>query len=87
MSDTRLKVVQCDPPDLFDLGPLVCDAAGLSAALAMAIQGVDTLAMDDEHQRRALEYLASEAMYAAEKARELWCEIIEARGIDHAAQN
>lgn len=74
-----LKVVQCEPPNLLELEPLVCDAAGLSAALAMAIEGIDKLGIEDEHQRRALQCLANEVMLTTEKTRELWYEIYEAR--------
>lgn len=76
---------QCDPPNFSDLEPFICTASGLSAALAMAIEGFDKLAMEDEHQIRALQHLASEAMYAAEKARELWYEIHAARRDSHPA--
>lgn len=61
--------------DLLDLEPLVCDTAGLAAALAMAVEGIDRLGIEDEHQQRALQCLANEAMHAAEKVRELWYEI------------
>lgn len=64
-------------PAFSDLESLVCDAAGLSTALAMAIEGIDMLAMEDDDQKRGLQALATEAMYAAQKARKLWYELQE----------
>jgi hypothetical protein len=56
-------------PCFSDLEPLVCTAADLSTALAMAIEGMGKLAMEDEDEIRGLQALASEAMYAAQEAR------------------
>lgn len=70
---------QLEQPKFSQLEPMVCDAAGLSTALAMAIAGMDKLAMEDEDQIHGLQALACEAMYAAQKARKLWYEIHAAR--------
>jgi hypothetical protein len=62
-------------PSFSDLEPLECDAANFATALAMALEGIDKLAIEDEDQIRGLQGLASEAMYTAQKARKLWYEV------------
>lgn len=59
---------------LSEMEPAVCDAAHFSTALAMALQGMNKLAVEPGHETMALERLADEARFAAHKARELWYE-------------
>jgi hypothetical protein len=60
------------------------DAANFATALAMAIQGMDRLAVEEGQEKLALERLADEVRFEAHKARELWYQAHEASGDDKA---
>ena len=52
-----------------DLECSINDAMWASTALALALQGLDKIAINDDDQKLAIEWLAAEARFAAEKAR------------------
>jgi hypothetical protein len=68
-------------PSYSDLEPLLCDAAGLATSLAMAVEGIGRLALEDEDQLAALQSLSAEAMYAAIAAKKLWYAVEKGDGL------